>query len=75
MTAIDSVQGHFEDSGPDFTMVPYQDATRYALTGDTIEFTISNLTNSQHHPFHHHGFSFQPVRVFEHGMVRIPRIR
>lgn len=66
-TAIDSVQGHFEDSGPDFSLVPYQDATRYALTGDTIEFTISNLTNSQHHPFHHHGFSFQPVRVFEHG--------
>jgi len=66
-TAIDSIQGHFEDSGPDFSMVPYQDATRYAFTGDTIEFTISNLTNSQHHPFHHHGFSFQPVRVFEHG--------
>lgn len=66
-TAIDSVQGHFEDSGPDFSMVAYQDATRYALTGDTIEFTISNLTNSQHHPFHHHGFSFQPVRVFDHG--------
>ena len=66
-TAIDSIQGHFEDSGPDFSMVPYQDATRYAFTGDTIEFTISNLTNSQHHPFHHHGFSFQPVRVFDHG--------
>ena len=66
-TAIDSIQGHFEDSGPDYTTVPYQDATRYAFTGDTIEFTISNLTNSQHHPFHHHGFSFQPIRVFEHG--------
>ena len=67
VTAIDSVQGHFEDSGPDFSMVPYQDATRYARTGDTLEFTISNLTNQQHHPFHHHGFSFQPVRVIDHG--------
>ena len=67
VTAIDSVQGHFEDSGPDFSMVPYQDATRYALTGDTLEFTISNLTMQQHHPFHHHGFSFQPVRVIDHG--------
>ena len=65
--AIDGVQGHFEDSGPDFSMVPYQDATRYARTGDTLEFTISNRTPSQHHPFHLHGFSFQPVRVIDNG--------
>jgi len=64
MTAIDSVVGAFEDSGADFSMVPYQDATRYALTGDTLEITVSNATN-QHHPFHHHGFSFQPVRVID----------
>ncbi len=69
--AIDGVQGHFEDSGPDYTLVPYQDATRYARTGDTIEFTISNFTGGggggQHHPFHHHGFSFQPVRIIQIG--------
>jgi len=69
---IDEVQGHFEDSGPDFSMVPYQDATRYAKTGDTLEFMISNFTgggggSGQHHPFHHHGFSFQPVRIIEIG--------
>ncbi len=64
--SIDGVQGHFEDSGPDYTQIPYQGATRYALTGDTIEFTITNKTN-QHHPFHHHGFSFQPVRVLDNG--------
>ena len=69
--AIDDTQGHFEDSGPDYTLVPYQNATRYAKTGDTIEFTISNFTGGggpgQHHPFHHHGFSFQPVRVIDNG--------
>ena len=63
---IDGVQGHFEDSGADYTMVPYQGATRYALVGDVLEFTISNRTQ-QHHPFHHHGFSFQPVRVIDNG--------
>jgi FtsP/CotA-like multicopper oxidase with cupredoxin domain len=63
-TAIDSVVGHFEDSGPDYTLVPYQDATRYAKVGDVLELTIRNETG-QHHPFHHHGFSFQPVRVIK----------
>lgn len=62
--AINGVVGHFEDSGPDYTQVPYQGATRYARTGDTLEVTISNPTN-QHHPFHHHGFSFQPVAVID----------
>lgn len=60
--AIDGVQGHFEDSGPDYTQVPYQDATRYARTGDTLEITVTQGT-MQHHPFHHHGFSFQPCRI------------
>jgi len=64
---IDGVVGHFEDSGPDYTQVPYQDATRYAKTGDTLEFTVSNYNTNQHHPFHHHGFSFQPVRIVDNG--------
>jgi FtsP/CotA-like multicopper oxidase with cupredoxin domain len=62
--AINDVIGHFEHSGPDYTQVPYQDASRYAKTGDLLEFTVSNFTE-QHHPFHHHGFSFQPVRVID----------
>jgi FtsP/CotA-like multicopper oxidase with cupredoxin domain len=62
--SIDGVEGHFEDSGDDFTQVPYQDATRYARTGDTLEITITQTT-MQHHPFHHHGFSFQPVRILD----------
>lgn len=65
-TAIDGVQGHFEDSGPDYTQLPYQGATRYAKVGDLLELTISNHT-MQHHPFHHHGFSFQPVRIIDNG--------
>jgi FtsP/CotA-like multicopper oxidase with cupredoxin domain len=67
--SIDGVQGHFEDSGADYSMVPYQGATRYALTGDLLEFTISNYDTGQHHPFHHHGFSFQPVRVIDNGAL------
>lgn len=69
ITGIDAEQGHFEDSGSDYTLVPYQATTRYARTGDTLEFTISNDSN-QHHPFHHHGFSFQPVRVIDFGPDR-----
>jgi FtsP/CotA-like multicopper oxidase with cupredoxin domain len=65
---IDGVEGHFEDSGADYSMVPYQGATRYARTGDLLEFTISNFNTGQHHPFHHHGFSFQPVRVIDNGL-------
>jgi FtsP/CotA-like multicopper oxidase with cupredoxin domain len=63
--AINGVVGEFEDSGPDYTQVPFQGATRYAHTGDLLEFTIKNETVNQHHPFHHHGFSFQPVRVID----------
>jgi hypothetical protein len=71
-TAIDNTVGEFEDSGPDYTQVPFQDATRYAKTGDLLELTLRNLTMSQHHPFHHHGFSFQPLRVIEHGDPDLP---
>lgn len=62
--SINNVIGHFEDSGPDYTQVPYQDASRYAEVGDTLEITVDQNTN-QHHPFHHHGFSFQPVRIID----------
>ncbi len=68
-TAIDNVVGEFEDSGLDHILVPFQDATRYARTGDVLEFTIRNGTMVQHHPFHHHGFSFQPVRIVDDGAL------
>jgi len=63
--AINGVQGHFEDSGPDYTQIPHQGATRYAYGGDVLELTVRNDTGGQHHPFHLHGFSFQPVRVLD----------
>jgi len=62
--AIDGVTGGLEDSGADYTQVPYLASSRYAHVGDTLEFTITNAT-MQHHPFHHHGFSFQPVRILD----------
>jgi len=68
---INGTVGQFEHSGPDYTQVPYQGATRYAKTGDLLEFTIAN-SSSQHHPFHHHGFSFQPVRVIDNNHTNDP---
>src|SRR5262249_8037656 len=53
-----------EDSGSDFTMARYTAASRYAKVGDTLEFSIST-TSQQNHPFHHHGFSFQPTRILK----------
>jgi FtsP/CotA-like multicopper oxidase with cupredoxin domain len=30
--------------------------------GDLIEFEVTNMTDA-HHPFHQHGFSFQPLEL------------
>lgn len=65
--AINGIQGHFEDSGPDYKQVPYQGATRYARIGDVLELTVKNGTGGQDHPFHLHGFSFQPVRIIDNN--------
>ncbi len=68
---INSVVGHFEDSGDDYTQVPHQGSTRYAHGGDVLELTVRSQTQGRegsstpHHPFHLHGFSFQPVRVID----------
>jgi FtsP/CotA-like multicopper oxidase with cupredoxin domain len=72
MTAIDSIVGEFEDSGADYTQVPFLGSTRYAKVGDTLEITLKSQTigGTQHHPFHHHGFSFQPVRIVDDGADR-----
>lgn len=64
MTSIDGFMGMLDDSGPDYEMVMYGGSTRYANVRDTLEFTVKNTTQ-QHHPFHLHGFSFQPVRVID----------
>jgi len=56
--SIDNVQGNFDASGG---TPPSIATSRYARVGDLLELEVANLTQG-HHPFHHHGFSFQPVR-------------
>ncbi len=43
--------------------LPTQASTRYARVGDVIEFVYANDTGAAHHPFHMHGFSFQPISI------------
>lgn len=64
---IDGVRGRFDESaeGPggvplDFTEFSHAGASRFARIGDLLEFDVKNETNA-HHPFHLHGFSFQPI--------------
>ncbi len=59
--SINNVSGSF--SGFD----PYSDAdkllsSRYAKEGDLLDLTVTNSTGA-HHPFHLHGFSFQPKSI------------
>lgn len=49
--------------------LPTQDSTRYARIGDVIEFAYANQTFSAHHPFHMHGFSFQPISIHTFSTV------
>jgi hypothetical protein len=59
--SIDGVKGSFEDFVP-YTAAPHIDSSRYAKQGDTLELTVTNTSNA-HHPFHLHGFSFQPISL------------
>jgi FtsP/CotA-like multicopper oxidase with cupredoxin domain len=61
---IDHVAGNFGESGDDFTLVPHADSSRYAAVGGVLELTIKNET-SAHHPFHIHGFAYQPVAMLD----------
>ena len=45
-----------------YTDTPHIGSTRYAENGRLLELTITNTTNA-HHPFHWHGFSFQPKAI------------
>ncbi|HWZ44626.1 MAG TPA: multicopper oxidase family protein [Candidatus Saccharimonadales bacterium] len=45
-----------------YTNSPHIGSTRYAENGRLLELTITNTTNA-HHPFHLHGFSFQPKSI------------
>jgi FtsP/CotA-like multicopper oxidase with cupredoxin domain len=63
--SIDGIVGTF-DSGVamDFENIPHIDSSRYALLDDLLELSVYNETGA-HHPFHLHGFSFQPIELRE----------
>ena len=62
-TGINGVQGMFHvPPGTEYTTIPHIGSTRYAKNGDILQFNVVNST-SAHHPFHLHGFSFQPVSL------------
>jgi FtsP/CotA-like multicopper oxidase with cupredoxin domain len=48
----------------DYRDIPHIASSRYANLGDLLELTLENGTQ-MHHPLHHHGFSFQPVRLID----------
>jgi FtsP/CotA-like multicopper oxidase with cupredoxin domain len=61
--AINAVKGDYLGFQVAGDQVPTQGATRYARTEDVIEFVYANNTGNAHHPFHMHGFSFQPIAI------------
>lgn len=63
--SINSVKGNYLGFPVAGDQIPTQGATRYARTEDVIEFVYANNTGAAHHPFHMHGFSFQPISLHE----------
>jgi FtsP/CotA-like multicopper oxidase with cupredoxin domain len=57
---IDGVEG--KHNGTNYMTTAHLDSTRYAKLGDTLDLTVTNGTQA-HHPFHLHGFSFQPISL------------
>ena len=54
-----------------YTNAPHIDTSRYAEQGRILELTVTNASSGRaRHPFHLHGFSFQPV-AFEQGGVTV----
>jgi FtsP/CotA-like multicopper oxidase with cupredoxin domain len=64
LPAIDDVVGSFDPGGLDYQLVPHIASSRFARVGDLLELEVKNATRA-HHPFHLHGFSFQPIRVLD----------
>ncbi len=58
--SIDSESVQWQPDGP---MQPTPDNTRYVQLGDVVEWTIETTTDNVDHPWHMHGFSFQPTRM------------
>jgi FtsP/CotA-like multicopper oxidase with cupredoxin domain len=61
---IDNVDPMPIMTAPDYTAAPHIASSRFAENGKILELTITNASSGHaHHPFHLHGFSFQPVRI------------
>jgi FtsP/CotA-like multicopper oxidase with cupredoxin domain len=62
LPAIDGVNAEHDHVGIEYTDTPFETSTRYARVGDELELAVTN-TDGMHHPFHQHGFSFQPIAL------------
>jgi FtsP/CotA-like multicopper oxidase with cupredoxin domain len=69
--SINAVKGLYEGDTESGDEVPTQDATRYAKVGDVLEFVVANNTGAAHHPYHQHGFSFQPIAIYRFNNVNV----
>ena len=69
--SINAVKGEYEGDEASGDEVPTQLATRYAHIGDVLEFVVANNTGAAHHPFHAHGFSFQPIALYRFNNVSL----
>jgi FtsP/CotA-like multicopper oxidase with cupredoxin domain len=61
--SINAVKGNYLGFPVSGDQIPTQEATRYARTENVVEFVYANNTGAAHHPFHMHGFSFQPISI------------
>ncbi len=66
--SIDGTAGSFDGFTP-YHSAPHIGSTRWALEGDILHLSVENTTGA-HHPFHLHGFSFQPVSIVHPGLGR-----
>jgi|GEM_PF-3589077 len=66
INAVKGLYGGFPLNG---TNIRTQGATRYAKLGNVVEFIYANNTGNAHHPFHMHGFSFQPIAVYNFDAI------
>lgn len=69
--SINANKGSYEGDTESGDEVPTQDSTRYAKIGDVVEFVVANNTGAGHHPFHAHGFSFQPIALYRFTNVNV----
>jgi FtsP/CotA-like multicopper oxidase with cupredoxin domain len=56
---INDLSVHFDATGPTQEL---KDNTKYLIKGELVEFTVEN-TSQVDHPWHQHGFSFQPIQI------------